>query len=113
MQNPQRQPMIPGRTASIAALAAALSLAGCAQYANTSPRRRPRRNNSGTIPAMPRRGAKCDLQDGGRFSSKLKFEIGRGFGARSEWVFSARYEMPLTESADDHTLTAGCAYVFP
>jgi hypothetical protein len=62
---------------------------------------------------MPRRGAKCDLQDGGRFSSKLKFEIGRGFGALSEWVLSARYEMPLTERADDNTFTAGRAYVFP
>lgn len=56
---------------------------------------------------------KWNLQDDQRFSAKLKFEVGRGFGARSEWVLSARYEMPLTESADDHTFTAGVAYVFP
>jgi hypothetical protein len=34
-----RQPMIPGRTASIAALVAALSLAGCAQYAEVAEKR--------------------------------------------------------------------------
>ena len=56
---------------------------------------------------------KWDLQAGGMFSSKLKFEIGRGFGARSEWVLSARYEVPLTESADQHTFKVGCSYVFP
>lgn len=43
----------------------------------------------------------------------LRFELGRGFGARGEWGRSARYEMPLTESAAEHTFTAGCAYVFP
>jgi hypothetical protein len=56
---------------------------------------------------------KWDVQDDGRFGAKLKFEIGRGFGARGEWVLNARYEMPLTESSDDHTFTAGAAYVFP
>lgn len=56
---------------------------------------------------------KWDIQNNDRFSAKLKFEIGRGFGARGEWVLSARYEMPLTESTDDHTLTAGVGYVFP
>jgi len=56
---------------------------------------------------------KWDMQNDDRFSAKLKFELGRGFGARGEWVLSARYEMPLTESADDHTFTTGCAYVFP
>ena len=40
---------------------------------------------------------KWNLQDDGRFSAKLKFELGRGFGGRNEWVVSARYEMPLTE----------------
>lgn len=54
-----------------------------------------------------------DGADGSEFSAKLKFEIGRGFGARGEWVLNARYEMPLTESADQHTFTAGVAYVFP
>ena len=39
---------------------------------------------------------KWNLQDDGRFSAKLKFEVGRGFGAHNEWVVSARYEMPLT-----------------
>lgn len=56
---------------------------------------------------------KWDLQAGGKFSSKLKFEIGRGFGARSEWVLSARYEVPLTESVDHYTVKIGCSYVFP
>jgi hypothetical protein len=56
---------------------------------------------------------KWNLQDDDRFSAKLKFELGRGFGARGEWVLSARYEMPLTESSGDHTFTAGVAYVFP
>lgn len=53
-----------------------------------------------------------DLRDDGRFSSKLKFEAGRSFGSKSEWVLSARYEMPLTTSTDNHTFTLGCAYVF-
>ncbi len=56
---------------------------------------------------------KWNVQDDDKFSAKLKFELGRGFGARGEWVLSARYEMPLTESTDDHTFTAGVAYVFP
>jgi hypothetical protein len=56
---------------------------------------------------------KWNVQDNDRFSAKLKFELGRGFGARGEWVLSARYEMPLTASSDDHTFTAGAAYVFP
>ncbi len=56
---------------------------------------------------------KWNIQNDDKFSAKLKFEVGRGFGARGEWVLSARYEMPLTESTDDHTLTAGVAYVFP
>jgi hypothetical protein len=56
---------------------------------------------------------KWDLRTDDRFSAKLKFEIGRGFGDRSQWVLSARYEMPLTESSDQNTLTAGCSYVFP
>lgn len=56
---------------------------------------------------------KWNIQDDDRFSTKLKFELGRGFGARGEWVLSARYEMPLAESHDDHTFTAGVAHVFP
>ncbi len=56
---------------------------------------------------------KWNTQAGGEFGSKLKFEVGRGFGHRGEWVVSARYEMPLTESHDQHVFTAGCAYVFP
>lgn len=56
---------------------------------------------------------KWDLQNDDKFSARLKFEMGRGFGTRGEWVLSARYEMPLTESSDDHTITAGVAYVFP
>jgi hypothetical protein len=56
---------------------------------------------------------KWDLHDDDKFSAKLKFEIGRGFGTRGEWVLSARYEMPLTESHDQHTFVAGCSYVFP
>lgn len=40
-------------------------------------------------------------------------QLGRGFGARGEWVLNARYEMPLTTSEDDHTFTVGAAYVFP
>lgn len=56
---------------------------------------------------------KWDIQNDDKFSAKLKFEVGRGFGARGEWVLSARYEMPLTESTDDHTFTVGAAYVFP
>jgi hypothetical protein len=48
----------------------------------------------------------------GEFSSTAKFEIGRGFGARGEWVLSARCELPITTSSDDYTLTAGCTYVF-
>lgn len=56
---------------------------------------------------------KWNVQNDDRFSAKLKFEVGRGFGARGEWVLSARYEMPLTESSDDHTFTGGVAYVFP
>jgi len=55
---------------------------------------------------------KWNLQAQDEFSAKLKFEVGRGFGSHGEWVFSARYEMPLTESRDDHTFTIGCAYVF-
>lgn len=54
-----------------------------------------------------------DVAGESEFGAKLKFEIGRGFGSRGEWVLSARYEMPLTESADQHTFTAGVAYVFP
>src|SRR2546430_9969334 len=40
-----------------------------------------------------------------KFSSTLKFEIGRGFGAHVEWALSARCEIPLTKSSDDCTLT--------
>jgi hypothetical protein len=56
---------------------------------------------------------KWNLRDDGEFGAKLKFEIGRGFGARGEWVLSARYEVPLTESADQHTFALACAYTFP
>jgi len=52
------------------------------------------------------------LQAHGEFSATLKFEFGRGFGARGEWALSARCELPLTKSSDDYTLTAGCTYVF-
>jgi hypothetical protein len=52
------------------------------------------------------------LQAHGQFSSTLKFEIGRGFGARGEWALSARCEIPLTTSSDDYTVTVGCTYVF-
>jgi hypothetical protein len=38
------------------------------------------------------------LQAHGAFTSTLKFEIGRGFGARGEWALSARCELPLTTS---------------
>lgn len=55
---------------------------------------------------------KWNIQDDSRLSAKLKFELGRGFGARGEWVLSTRYEMPLTTSSDDHTFTLGLAYVF-
>jgi hypothetical protein len=48
----------------------------------------------------------------GEFSSTPKFEIGRGFGARGEWVLSARCELPITTSSDDYTVTIGCTYVF-
>jgi hypothetical protein len=52
------------------------------------------------------------LQAHGGFSSTLKFEIGRGFGARAEWALSARCEVPLAKSSDDYTVTVGCTYVF-
>jgi hypothetical protein len=52
------------------------------------------------------------LQAHGEFSSTLKFEFGRGFGARGEWALSARCELPLTTSSDDYTVTLGCTYVF-
>ncbi len=48
----------------------------------------------------------------GEFSSTAKFEIGRSFGAGSEWVLSARCELPITSSSDDYTVTVGCTYVF-
>jgi hypothetical protein len=48
----------------------------------------------------------------GEFSSTAKFEIGRSFGARSEWVLSARCELPIARSSDDYTVTVGCTYVF-
>jgi hypothetical protein len=48
----------------------------------------------------------------GEFNSTAKFEIGRSFGARSEWVLSARCELPITSSSDDYTVTVGCTYVF-
>jgi hypothetical protein len=44
----------------------------------------------------------------GGLSSTFKSEFGRGFGARREWVLSARCELPITTSSDDYTLTAGC-----
>jgi hypothetical protein len=47
----------------------------------------------------------------GEFSSTAKFEVGRSFGARSEWVLSARCELPITSSSDDYTVTVGCTYV--
>jgi hypothetical protein len=52
------------------------------------------------------------LQAHGEFSSTFKFEVGRGLGARGEWVLSARCELPLTKSSDDYTVTVGCTYVF-
>jgi hypothetical protein len=52
------------------------------------------------------------LQAHGEVSSTLKFEFGRGFGARGEWALSARCEVPLTTSSDDYTVTVGCTYVF-
>jgi hypothetical protein len=52
------------------------------------------------------------LQAHGDFSSTLKFEIGRGFGARGEWALSARCELPLTKSSDDFTVTAARTYTF-
>jgi hypothetical protein len=48
----------------------------------------------------------------GEFSSTAKFETGRSFGPRSEWVLSARCELPITSSSDDYTVTVGCTYVF-
>ena len=48
----------------------------------------------------------------GEFSSTAKLEIGRSFGARSEWVLSARCELPITSSSDDYTVTVGCTHVF-
>src|SRR5439155_10611565 len=48
----------------------------------------------------------------GEFSSTAKLEIGRSFGAHSEWVLSARCELPITSSSDDYTVTVGCTYVF-
>lgn len=53
-----------------------------------------------------------ELQAHGDFTAKLKFEVGRSFGIRSEWVVSARYELPLTASSEQHVFTLGCAYVF-
>jgi len=52
------------------------------------------------------------LQSHGDFSSTSKFEVGRSFGARGEWVLSARCEIPITSNSDDYTVTAGCTYVF-
>ncbi len=52
------------------------------------------------------------LQAHGEFSSTAKFEIGRSFGTRGEWVLSGRCEVPLTTSSDDYTVTVGCTYVF-
>lgn len=48
----------------------------------------------------------------GEFSSTAKFEIGRSFGPRGEWVLSARCELPITSSSDHYTVTVGCTYVF-
>ncbi len=56
---------------------------------------------------------KWNLRDNNAFGAKLKFEIGRGFGSHDQWVMSARYEVPLTESDDEHTFSVGFAYVFP
>ena len=53
-----------------------------------------------------------ELHAYGDFTSTLKLEVGRGFGARSEWALSARCELPLTKSSDDYTLTFGCTYTF-
>ena len=52
------------------------------------------------------------LQRHGNFSATAKVEVGRGFGVRGEWALSARCEVPLTKSADDYTVTAGCTYTF-
>jgi hypothetical protein len=48
----------------------------------------------------------------GGFSSTAKFEVGRGFGSRGEWVLSARCEIPLASSQDDYTVTVACSYTF-
>jgi hypothetical protein len=52
------------------------------------------------------------LRPHGEFSSTAKFEIGRSFGARGEWVLSGRCERPLTTSSEDYSVTVGCTYVF-
>ena len=52
------------------------------------------------------------LESHGDFSSTFKFEVGRSFGPRGEWVLSARCEIPITTSSDDYTVTVGCTYVF-
>jgi hypothetical protein len=44
---------------------------------------------------------------GGNLGATLKFELGRGFGARGEWAVSARYMLPLTENSDKHTFVVG------
>ena len=54
-----------------------------------------------------------DYQADGEFGSKFKAELGHAFGRRKEWVVSIHSEIPLTESSEQYTLTAGLAYVFP
>jgi hypothetical protein len=53
-----------------------------------------------------------ELPAHGDFTVTLKFEVGRSFGVRNEWVVSARYEVPLNASSEKHLFALGCAYVF-
>ena len=51
-----------------------------------------------------------DLSKDAEFHSKMKFEVGRGFG--DSWTLSARYEIPLTPNSEQQTFTLGCTYTF-
>jgi hypothetical protein len=51
-----------------------------------------------------------DLSKDAEFHSKMKFEVGRGFG--DHWILSARYEVPLTPHSEQQTFTLGCTYTF-
>jgi hypothetical protein len=41
-----------------------------------------------------------------------KFEVGRSFGARGQWVLGARWEVPLRSSSDEYTVTNSRTYTF-